>query len=77
MEEQVMNTTRDFNLSGPHGRFRRRYDQSIIMGVCAGLADYFSFDRTVVRVVSLLLLFLLPLQTMAVYLLLAWLGDAR
>jgi phage shock protein PspC (stress-responsive transcriptional regulator) len=71
-----MNATREFNLSGPHGRFRRQTGGSFVMGVCAGIADYFSLDRTIVRVISLLLLFLLPVQTLGLYLLLAWLGDA-
>ena len=72
-----MNATRHFNPSGTHGRFRRRHGDAIIMGVCAGIADYFSLDRTVIRIVALLLLWLLPAPTLLLYLLLAWLGDTR
>jgi len=47
------------------------------MGVCAGVADYFSFDRTVVRLIALLLLWFFTVPTLLLYLLLTWLGDAR
>lgn len=32
-----------------------RSDDKIIGGVCAGVADYFGFDKTLVRVIYLLL----------------------
>jgi phage shock protein PspC (stress-responsive transcriptional regulator) len=70
-------TRRPFNISGAHGRFRRRHDQSVIMGVCAGLGDFFAVDRNIVRLVALLLLWLFTVPTMLLYLLLAWLGDTR
>lgn len=73
-----MNASRGlFDISGPHGRFRRRHDESIIMGVCAGIGDFFSIDRNVIRLVSLLLLWLFTIPTMLVYFLLAWIGDVR
>ena len=73
-----MNATRGFfNISGPHGRFRRRYDDSIIMGVCAGVGDFFSLDRNIVRLVALLLLWLFTVPTLLLYFLLAWIGDTR
>ena len=73
-----MNATRGFfNISGRYGRFRRRQDENIIMGVCAGIGDFFSIDRNVVRLVSLLLLWLFTIPTMLVYFLLAWIGDVR
>ena len=59
------------------GRFRRRPDDSFILGVCAGIADYFSLDRTMVRLVALLLLWVFTVPSMLIYLLLAWLGDTR
>jgi phage shock protein C len=78
MEEQRMNTSRHyFNASGARGRFRRRHGDGIVMGVCAGVADYFSLDRAVVRLVALLLLWFFTVPTLLLYLLLAWLGDAR
>jgi phage shock protein PspC (stress-responsive transcriptional regulator) len=82
MEEQDMSASRrPFNMSGefsrPHGKFRRRPDKAIVMGVCAGIADYFSLDSTVVRVIALLLLWLFTVPAMVLYLLLTWIGDAR
>jgi len=73
-----MNTTRNiFNISGAHGRFRCRHDNAIIMGVCAGVADYLMQDRSIVRLVALLLLWFFTAPTLLAYLLLAWLGDTR
>jgi phage shock protein PspC (stress-responsive transcriptional regulator) len=66
-----------FNTAGAHGRFRRRHDVAIVMGVCAGVADYFALDRTVVRLVTLALLWFVTVPTLLLYLLLAWLGDSR
>jgi phage shock protein C len=77
MEEQDMNASRFAEFSGAHGRFRRRPGNAIVMGVCAGVADYFSLDRTVVRLVALLLLWFFTVPTLLLYLLLTWLGDAR
>jgi phage shock protein PspC (stress-responsive transcriptional regulator) len=78
MEEQGMNAARHlFNVTGAHGRFRRRYDNAIVMGVCAGVADYFSLNRTVIRLFALLLLWFVTVPTLLLYLLLAWLGDTR
>ena len=70
-------TRRTFNISGTHGGFRRRHGDAVVMGVCAGVADYFSLDRTVVRLVALLLLWFFTVPTLLLYLLLTWLGDAR
>jgi len=70
-------TRRTFNISGTQDGFRRRHGDAIVMGVCAGIADYFSLDRTVVRLVALLMLWLLTVPTLLLYLLLAWLGDTR
>jgi phage shock protein PspC (stress-responsive transcriptional regulator) len=73
-----MNAThRLFSATGARGRFRRRHNCSIVMGVCAGVADYLSLDRTVVRLVALLLLWFVTVPTLLLYLLLAWLGDTQ
>jgi len=72
-----MNASRPLDISGAHGRFRRRPGNAIIMGVCAGGADYFSLDRTVVRLIALLLLWFFTVPTLLLYLLLTWLGDPR
>jgi phage shock protein PspC (stress-responsive transcriptional regulator) len=66
---------RVFNNTGAGGRFRRLHHRSIVMGVCAGVADYFAIDRTVIRLAALLLLWLVTVPTLLLYLLLAWLGD--
>jgi phage shock protein PspC (stress-responsive transcriptional regulator) len=71
-----MNATRGlFNISGAHGRFRRRSDDAVVMGVCAGVGDFFALDRNIVRLGALLLFWLFTVPTMLLYLLLAWLGD--
>jgi len=58
-------------------RFRCRPGDAIIKGVCAGIADFVSLDRTVVRLVALLLLWFFTVPTALLYLLLAWLGETR
>ena len=70
-------TRRSYDLSGAHGKFRSSHRDGIVMGVCAGVADFFSLDRTVVRLVALLLLWFFTVPTLLLYLLLAWLGDTR
>jgi phage shock protein PspC (stress-responsive transcriptional regulator) len=45
--------------------------------VCAGIADFFSLDRSIVRLVALLLLWFFTIPTVLLYFILAWLGDAR
>lgn len=66
---------RIFDSAGIERRFRRRHDAAIVMGVCAGVADYLGLDRIVVRAVALLLLWFATVPTLLLYLLLAWLGD--
>ena len=58
-------------------RFQRTRRDALILGVCAGVADFFSLDRTVVRLVSLLLLWFFPLPTLMLYILLAFLAESR
>jgi phage shock protein C len=58
-------------------QFRCRRGGAIFMGVCAGIADYFSLDRTVVRLITLLLAWFLTAPTLLLYLLLAFLDDRR
>ena len=66
---------RPYSMSRVRGPFRRRPDRAVIMGVCAGIADFFWWDRNIVRLVAILLLWLFTLPTLVVYFLLAWLGD--
>lgn len=70
-------TNRPFNFSDAHRSFRRGRRDGIIMGVCAGVADFFSLDRSIVRLVALLLLWFFTVPTLLLYLLLGWLGDSR
>lgn len=65
------------SLSDAPRRFRCRRGGAIIMGVCAGVADYFSLDRTVVRLAALLMVWFFTVPTLLLYLLLACLGDSR
>jgi phage shock protein PspC (stress-responsive transcriptional regulator) len=58
-------------------RFRRRHRDSIVTGVCAAVADYFSLDRTVVRLVALLLLWFFTIPTLLLYGLLTCLVEIR
>lgn len=58
-------------------RFRCGRRNAIIAGVCAGVADYFSLDRNVVRLVALLLLWFFTVPTLLLYLLLGYLGGSR
>jgi phage shock protein C len=43
--------------AGPKKRLMRSSSDKMIAGVCAGLADYFDLDPTIVRVVWVLALF--------------------
>jgi len=36
----------------PRGRLYRASRDSLVFGVCAGIADYFGFDRTATRVIT-------------------------
>jgi len=73
-----MNAThRIFDADDALARFRRHHRGAVFMGVCARVADYFQYDRTIVRLVALLLLYFVTAPTLLLYLLLAWLGDAR
>jgi phage shock protein C len=48
-------------------------DHGIALGVCAGLADYFGVNLTVVRVVTVLGLVMFTIPTLLIYLGAAWL----
>ena len=50
---------------------RRNTDQALLAGVCAGIADYFGYDRWAVRLVTLILLWAVTLPTAMIYLLAA------
>lgn len=48
-------------------RLYRDTDHSVLMGVCAGIADYFGLPRWVVRVAAVFLLFAFTFMTVIVY----------
>lgn len=50
--------------------YRNVYDK-MIAGVCSGIADYFSIDKSLVRLITAFLLLLLFWVTLPVYIL-AW-----
>ena len=58
-------------------KFRRKRSDAIVMGVCAAVANYFSLDRTVVRLTALLMLWFFTVPTGLLYLVLAFLSDMR
>lgn len=50
-------------------KLTRSYSQKMLAGVCGGIAEYFGWDVTIVRVVFVLGVFL-GLSTLALYLIL-------
>ncbi len=56
------------------GRNRR---DAMLFGVCAGIADFFTLDPTIVRISALLLLWIFTLPSLVLYLLLAVLAESR
>ena len=72
-------TARDSNYASPAGarRLYRDSEKGLILGVCAGVADYFGFDLTATRVcVAVSLIFFMP-ATLLVYFGLALLLPKR
>jgi len=67
----------EFGRTGnPHRLYRNR-ENALIAGVCAGVADYFGFNRKAVRLIVFLSLFIFPPVTIIGYLLLAILLPSR
>lgn len=56
-------------------RFYRSRSRSKLAGVCAGLADYFRWDLTIVRVVAIGLLIFFTAPTLVAYFLTVLLTD--
>ena len=50
-----------------HAKLYRDVENKKIAGVCAGLADYFSIDVTIVRILAVLALFTFTVVTIACY----------
>ncbi len=66
------NNVLDNNIDMQQGKKLRRSQDRVIGGVCGGLAEYFGFDLTVVRVAYALLTFFTGFSGIPVYLIL-WL----
>ncbi|MCG8434828.1 MAG: PspC domain-containing protein [Gammaproteobacteria bacterium] len=58
-------------------RIYRDPERGVILGVCAGVADAFDFDVTVLRIITVVLLFFLPMVTVIAYLVLALLLKTK
>lgn len=58
---------------GPHHRLYRDPERGVIMGVCAGIADYFGLNVTLVRIVAVLALIFWWFITLVVYLVMGFL----
>ena len=54
-------------LPDSHAKLYKDVENKKISGVCAGLADYFSINVTVVRIVAVLALFTFTIATLACY----------
>lgn len=53
----------------PRSRLQRASDDAKILGICAGVADYFGFDRNVVRAVTVVCAFFFPTTIVAYFIL--------
>ena len=58
-------------------RLRRNRRDAMLFGVCAGIANFFTLDPTIVRISALLLLWIFTLPSLVLYLLLAVLAESR
>ncbi len=58
-------------------RFYRDPQHGRLMGVCAGLADYFGWNVTFVRILAVIALFWFSALTLAVYLILGFLLPVK
>ncbi len=54
----------------PRNRLYRSTDDAVILGVCAGLAEYFGFDRGMTRIITAIAAFLFPPTVLIAYVLL-------
>lgn len=71
-----MSTTRGTNESGGSNqtspsRLYRNPDRGFVLGVCAGIADYFGIQPWVVRIGTVIALFMFPPPTLIGYFILA------
>lgn len=59
-----------YERDGNGNKLFRNGNDAIFLGVCAGLADFFGFDRTVTRAATVLAAFLFPPTVIIAYVLL-------
>lgn len=59
----------------PRNRLYRNTNDGMILGVCAGVADYFGFDRSVTRILTVVAGFLFPPATLLTYIVLGLLLE--
>ena len=62
---------------GRPNRLYRDKENGMIMGVCAGIADFFDFQRGTVRVIAVVLLIIWTLPTLFAYLVLGFLMRSK
>ena len=62
---------------GRPNRLYRDKENGMIMGVCAGIADFFEFQRGMVRVIAVVLLLIWTLPTIFTYFVLGFLMRAK
>lgn len=67
----------DFNANHETRRLCRNADNKMISGVCSGIAAYFKIDPTIVRIISVFLLFTSGFSLLLIYLFLAVLLPER
>lgn len=64
-------------MAGPHTRFYLDKEHKKVAGVCAGIADYWGIDVTLVRVLTVLSPFIVGPFVLLGYLLMAIIAPAR
>jgi len=78
MEEESMTVNRHhFRATKATDRLGRNRRDAMLFGVCAGIANFFTLDPTIVRISALLLLWIFTLPSLVLYLLLAVLAESR
>lgn len=64
-------------MAGPHTKFYLDKDNKKVAGVCAGIADYWGIDVTLVRVLTVISPFIVGPFILLGYFLMAWIAPAR
>ncbi|HET7675592.1 MAG TPA: PspC domain-containing protein [Gammaproteobacteria bacterium] len=66
-----------FDVERPRRRFYRDSERGVILGVCAGLADYFELPVWAVRIVAVVIAWYFPVPTVVAYLIAALLMNDK